>query len=213
MTTNQTIDGVSRKAIEQALIAMRRIYQAGYCRIIEAGGACDTPEYMMAGDPTARELRALLDSAPDEVMCRGSMQLGTGCGECRRCKPAAQPQGEPVAYMAKRKNPTGNARLDRPLLSLVGPDGWGPAFECIPLYAEQPAPVAVVLPFADKVASKLRRFVECADDGQGADIGRHWFDVLTHLGLLNRVQRSPALWELTQQGEGCLEVARLNTPQ
>lgn len=62
MTNNPTIDGVSRNAIEQALLAMKRIYQAGYDRILEAGGQCDTPEYMMAGDPTARELRALLDA-------------------------------------------------------------------------------------------------------------------------------------------------------
>lgn len=62
MTNNPTIDGVSRNALEQALLAMKRIYQAGYDRILEAGGQCDTPEYMMAGDPTARELRALLDA-------------------------------------------------------------------------------------------------------------------------------------------------------
>lgn len=88
------------------------------------------------------------------------------------------------------------------------------------LYAEQPAPsrsgdanemvAKVVLPFAEKVIRKLQRFQECADDGQGADIGRHWFDLLTQLGLLNRVQRSPALWEITQQGEDALEVAKLN---
>lgn len=81
------------------------------------------------------------------------------------------------------------------------------------LYAEQPAPVAVVHPFAEKVISKLRRCKECAEDFEsgGADIGRHWFDILTHLGLLSRVQRSPAMWEMTQQGEDCLEeVARLN---
>lgn len=63
-------------------------------------------------------------------------------------------------------------------------------------------------PFAEKVISKLERFQECADDGQGADIGRHWFDLLTQLGLLNRVQRSPALWEMTQQGEDALELSR-----
>lgn len=62
MTSNPAIDGVSRNALEQALLAMKRIYQAGYDRILEAGGQCDTPEYMMAGDPTARELRALLDT-------------------------------------------------------------------------------------------------------------------------------------------------------
>lgn len=77
-----------------------------------------------------------------------------------------------------------------------------------PLYTSPPAPVAVAHPFTEKVVTKLRRFQECADDSQGADIGRHWFDLLTQLGLLNRVQRSPALWEITQQGEDCL-----NTPQ
>jgi hypothetical protein len=74
------------------------------------------------------------------------------------------------------------------------------------VFTSPPAPVAVAQhPFADKVVSKLQRFMECTDDGQGADIGRHWFDLLTQLGLLNRVQRSPALWEITQQGEDCLD--------
>lgn len=63
-------------------------------------------------------------------------------------------------------------------------------------------------PFAAKVVSKLRRFQECTDDSQGADIGRHWFDLLTQLALLNRVQHSPALWELSQQGEDLLEADR-----
>ena len=72
--------------------------------------------------------------------------------------------------------------------------------------AAPPAPVSAAQhPFADKVIRKLQRFQECADDGQSADIGRHWFDLLTQLGLLNRVQRSPALWEITQQGEDCLD--------
>ena len=74
-------------------------------------------------------------------------------------------------------------------------------------------PAAVLIPFAEKVISKLRRFEECAGDSQDVDIGREWFDVLTHLGLLVRVQRSPAYWEITPQGEDVLEVARLNTPQ
>ena len=70
------------------------------------------------------------------------------------------------------------------------------------------ATVTAMHPFAEKVIRKLERFQECADDGQGADIGRHWFDLLTQLGLLNRVQRSPALWEMTQQGEDALELSR-----
>ncbi len=75
----------------------------------------------------------------------------------------------------------------------------------------QPSPApesaAVLPPFAEKVLAKLRRFEECASDfdSGGVDIGRHWLDLLTQLGLLNRVQRSPALWEISQQGEDLLE--------
>lgn len=62
-------------------------------------------------------------------------------------------------------------------------------------------------PFAEKVLAKLRRFYDCAEDFEsgGVDIGRHWLDLLTRLGLLNRVQRSPALWEISQQGADLLE--------
>lgn len=65
----------------------------------------------------------------------------------------------------------------------------------------------VLPPFAEKVLAKLRRFYGCASDFEsgGVDIGRHWLDLLTQLGLLNRVQRSPALWEISQQGEDLLE--------
>ncbi|HCF4018000.1 TPA: hypothetical protein NIE22_002503 [Pseudomonas aeruginosa] len=68
----------------------------------------------------------------------------------------------------------------------------------------QPSPA--LPPFAEKVLAKLRRFYDCASDFEsgGVDIGRHWFDLLTQLGLLNRVQRSPALWEISQQGEDLL---------
>ncbi|HWH86199.1 MAG TPA: hypothetical protein VNV36_05405 [Pseudomonas sp.] len=84
------------------------------------------------------------------------------------------------------------------------------------LDAAPTAPVAVMHPFAEKVISKLRRFEECASDFEagGVDIGRHWLDLLTQLGLLSRVQRSPALWEITQQGEACLdEKKRINNIQ
>lgn len=67
--------------------------------------------------------------------------------------------------------------------------------------------------FAQKVIRKLRRFEACASDGQGADIGRHWLDLLTQLGLLNRVQLSPALWEITQQGEDLLEAKTNRSPK
>ncbi|MFP6414732.1 hypothetical protein [Pseudomonas aeruginosa] len=64
--------------------------------------------------------------------------------------------------------------------------------------------------------AKLRRFNECAEDSDsgGVDIGRHWLDLLTQLGLLNRVQRSPALWEISQQGEDLLglDVPEIEVP-
>lgn len=79
--------------------------------------------------------------------------------------------------------------------------------------AEKPQPL-----FVATVQRKLRRFEECASDNQGADIGSHWFEVLTRLGLLNRVQRSPALWEFTDEGEqflgspGCADGEKPATP-
>lgn len=69
----------------------------------------------------------------------------------------------------------------------------------------QPSPTLPT--FAEKVLAKLRRFYDCASDFEsgGVDIGRHWLDLLTQFGLLNRVQRSPALWEISQQGDDLLE--------
>lgn len=57
----------------------------------------------------------------------------------------------------------------------------------------------------DQIVYRLRRFSDCAEDGEGCDIGRPWFDTLTLLGLLERVQRSPAFWEMTQEGYALLE--------
>ena len=116
---------------------------------------------------------------------------------------ATQQQGEPVAV--GRVSYIGNGFVR------VRLNGAAPLLES-PLYAEQPAPVAVVLPFADKVIAKLQRFEACVSDGQDVDTGRHWFDLLTQLELLRRVQRSPAYWEMTKQGQDVLEATRLNSP-
>ena len=67
--TNKPMLSVERElrgAIEQSLLAMKRIYQAGYEGIINAGGSCDKPGVMFENDPTARELRALLDKSQVE---------------------------------------------------------------------------------------------------------------------------------------------------
>lgn len=154
---------------------------------------------------TVIQTKALLDKPAeqpraDASACAICRDLADTCSECE----PAQSQGVPVAwqYRVSAGPQTGWS---------LWHEGKGEEFkksyqvETRPLYAEQPAPAAVVHPFADKVIRKLERFQECTDDGQGADIGRHWFDLLTRLGLLNRVQRSPALWEMTQQGEDALK--------
>ncbi|MCS8322384.1 septum formation initiator family protein, partial [Pseudomonas aeruginosa] len=82
--------------------------------------------------------------------------------------------------------------------------GWFVTPEQARAALAQPSPA--LPPFAEKVLAKLRRFYDCASDFEsgGVDIGRHWFDLLTQLGLLNRVQRSPAFLEISQQGEDLL---------
>ncbi|HHX7063328.1 TPA: hypothetical protein ACVGOK_000520 [Pseudomonas aeruginosa] len=81
------------------------------------------------------------------------------------------------------------------------------AAEIADLRAALTQPSPTLPPFAEKVLAKLRRFNDCAGDFEsgGVDIGRHWLDLLTQLGLLNRAQRSPALWEISQQGDDLLE--------
>jgi len=61
------------------------------------------------------------------------------------------------------------------------------------------------------VVEKLQRFQECSEDSGsgGCDIGRDWFDALTTIGLLRRVQRSPGLWEMTSSGSAVLARAAL----
>lgn len=148
-------------------------------------------------------------------------------GEVERLRAAlstsAEPKtrGEPVAWMFKYLSHSDSPPYRSFEVTDLHQNPKAPGIEQhTALYAEQPEPshsvdanemgAKVVLPFAEKVIRKLQRYQECTDDGQGADIGRHWFDLLTQLRLLNRVQRSPALWEITQQGEDALEVAKLN---
>lgn len=188
--------------------------------------------YLEAIADVGVELRALLDKpAYPDRLChtdKGAHPYICGCfkgdDEAQRRfdehhSKAAQHQGEPAA----KAKPVAKLHAER----LTGRDGeYGVTVEdsgwfntcrltggIFNLYAEQPAPVAMALPFAEKVIAKLQRFEACASDGQDVDIGRHWFDLLTQLELLRRVQRSPAYWEMTQQGEDALKATRLNSPQ
>lgn len=78
MTTNQTIDGVPREQLVRWEEMLRT--PPGRQELLE-------------------ELRALLDAPAKCEMCDGSGHLGMGLCECFD-KPAAQPQGEPVAFTA-----------------------------------------------------------------------------------------------------------------
>lgn len=74
-------------------------------------------------------------------------------------------------------------------------------------------PVGVPAEFrkvADKILANLIRFADCAEDFEagGVDIGRDWLDTLTHLGLLERVQRSPALWQATDEADAIIDAQR-----
>ncbi|KTC34171.1 hypothetical protein AO265_39855 [Pseudomonas sp. ABAC61] len=92
----------------------------------------------------------------------------------------SQHQGEPVAWRVQRITPTGNHRLDRPLLTLATPEEWGPAWKAESLYTrpgaqpeqvafpgyppvpgdrELPAPVAAVTP-VDSERERLMEIVE-----------------------------------------------------
>ena len=141
MTTNQTIDGVPR----ELLVRLCNFHAAGWEDI----------------EPEIKELRALLDApTPTPVpvawmrfdddqkaiftrskRANKSEPLYAHPTAYRHTSPAAQPQGEPVAYRYR-----------------VKPDGKWTAttckvefdarvndsrFEAMPLYAKQPAPVAV----------------------------------------------------------------------
>lgn len=218
MTTNQTIDGVPRELLQ------RWLDNAEFFNHLDGMSMSSIDAARKEDEKILEELRALLDvSLADEgECCHEFVPFQPNCTKCGiPYKTAAQPQGELVALTnAQRRaadykeqqafndwawNKEGEAigRMDGQAAAI---EAWHARAKL----AEQPAPVAVVHPFTQKVIRKLERFQECTDDGQGADIGRHWFDLLTQLGLLNRAQRSPALWEMTQQGEDALELSRKN---
>jgi prefoldin subunit 5 len=50
-----------------------------------------------------------------------------------------QADAQPVGYRVQRVTPTGNARLDRPLLTLAKPEEWGPAWKAEALYTHSDA--------------------------------------------------------------------------
>ncbi|NMX31177.1 hypothetical protein [Pseudomonas sp. WS 5413] len=95
MSDNQTIDGVSRKSLEQAL---------KLAAVFDDGGDGSDAE---SARGVVWILRALLD-APACSACNDTGRMHEpGCepGACTACleKPAAQPQGEPVAMTLQQR--------------------------------------------------------------------------------------------------------------
>lgn len=163
----------------------------------------------MSNDHIVEELRECATHAGGEgytynVMRRAAAEISRLRAELQALKAR---MAEPVAW-ARR------ADLDDPSDCLfVSRYQYLATDYSVALYTATPPPaqdVSTLPPFAEKVLAKLRRFEECAEDSDsgGVDIGRHWLDLLTQLALLNRVQRSPGLWEISQQGEDFLAAHR-----
>lgn len=140
MTTNQTIDGVPRelRALLERIVAEPRDVDAQVSR----QGAID-------------ELRALLyvPVKLDLVECDACPTSGGCVSVCMKApKPAAQPQGEPVAWLAQAvgkggevyRNKASTNELTMRDIEIAWGQGVIDRFAIVikPLYAEQPAPVA-----------------------------------------------------------------------
>lgn len=121
MNTNQTIDGALRRTLDRAL----------------NGCGLEKTEAL-------KELRALLDRDKVNNRQMGLMQFV----EAHPIKPAAQPQGEPFGYWLFPKGLPLHGMFHRVTASdkIIDSQSVVDAFEITPLYAEQPAPVAVVMP-------------------------------------------------------------------
>lgn len=194
MNNNQTIDGVPRALLDLCYRALN-------------GG--DNQLSGMEHGQAFRELRALLDAPAAEERgashgfeqspntCRHDERAGvwwrewsiTRTGrECCACgsveedpvEPAAQPQGEPVAY--QRKSKTEGAEWHY-IHGCDVAEAQRLGYEVRPLYAEQPAPVALVLPERKPEPSCMT----AVDDDREAAIWNARLDEATRLNQKPRM--------------------------
>ena len=98
-----------------------------------------------------------IDGVPRKI-CHACVTLARNayCPVCDDA-PVAQPQGEPVAYSYKvRVHATGIGMVWRDKVEREAPETEAVEVkDLMPLYAEQPAPVAVVLPERNKASKNL----------------------------------------------------------
>ncbi|CAK7069366.1 MAG: hypothetical protein KER_03034 [Kerstersia gyiorum] len=155
-----------------------------------------TTEMIRAGQDAAPQLSAVEIAAVWRAMCAAAPVAA-------QAQPDARTVDEVVSGLYRKFKEWSKRGF--------GPDDvtWcevrAAVMELVNVQGQQPVSGADRLPpFAEMVIEKLARANECFSDGQGADIGRHWLDMLTRLGLLNLVQANPAMWEITAQGEDVL---------
>ncbi len=136
MTTNQTIDGVPSECKECGGTSLTWFAQSENKSGVQEG-RLRTHEvssvFVLGCDDCSETLRVV---SADKIAALLN-------------KPAAQPQGEPVAWMDPR-SPEMHATISNEVkqhnLKFCGAPSAAVNGYSIPLYAEQPAPVAVVLP-------------------------------------------------------------------
>lgn len=150
MTINQTIYGVPRDRLE---LCVKALASTGY-----------TFE--------SNELRAMLD-APECKTCGGSgyvvepFSIRENTVECPTCKPAARPQGEPVAALQKARDVLRAIIKDK--AAGVHYASAQAACHQINHALEQPAPVALLLPDPKVVSMIVTRAARQADLTPGAN--------------------------------------------
>lgn len=160
MTTNQTIDGVPR-----ATLANFIEYSVPVSGNDEAWLREKAELRTLLDAPACKTCNGLGHVPDGEVTGSGGVEFENGPVECVKdcpaCKPSAQPQGEPVAWLYTRpEQPEGAQRVPDVLLrERANPADVGDWKEQA-LFAEQPAPVAVQL---------LERFAEYAESGKVAE--------------------------------------------
>jgi hypothetical protein len=155
MTTNQTIDGVPRELISDCIAYLQGSHRAEVNICI-------------------RLMRDLLERDNDTSLVPGAhefkgtplptkadyQRLDEALNKIGMITPDAQPQGEPVAWMQPGQDAMCiSHKVKLHSLKIGGAPASAVAGYSIPLYAEQPAPVAVVMP-VDPERERLMEIVQ-----------------------------------------------------
>lgn len=164
-------------------------------------------EFTDIGCAAIEKLRAFLD----KQSCGACGGCHNGCKldrESPPIEPAAQHQGEPVAWVIQWGSVIPGFRGHR---EVVLKDPSPLDAEITPLYAEQPAPVAVVMP----ERSRLRDLIAEAIGGDTYDCTRVWsawgVGTMSDDDFVPVVEQDERLYEIADSV--LAEVTRLNTPQ